>query len=95
MRQLAALFRIVFLVYHVFMIIERVVVNPKILAGKPIIKGTRVPVTLILNLLVHGYTVERILEAYPNLKKADITAAVRYSEMRINRETVEPIISPA
>ena len=75
--------------------IERIVINPKVLAGKPIIRGTRIPVTLILNLLAHGYTVERILEAYPNLKKADVTAAVRYSEMRINRETIEPIVSTA
>ena len=69
---------------------EHIEINPKILVGKPVIKGTRIPVSLILNLLVHGYTEERILKAYPNLKKADILAAVRYSEKRINREIVEP-----
>ena len=61
-------------------------INPKVLAGKPIIKGTRIPVSLVLNLLVHGYTIERIAEAYPNLTKADIVAAIRYSEARLNRE---------
>ena len=70
---------------------ERVEINPRKLAGKPIIKGTRIPVTLILNLLARGYTVERILEAYPNLKRADILAAIRYSEARIQREVVAPL----
>lgn len=69
---------------------ERIEINPKILAGKPVIKGTRIPVALILNLFVRGYTTERILRAYPNLKKADILAAIRYSEARMQREIVRP-----
>ncbi|MBZ1345501.1 MAG: DUF433 domain-containing protein [Candidatus Nealsonbacteria bacterium] len=57
---------------------QRIVVNPKIMAGKPIIKGTRIPVYLILNLLAAGYNFERIIKAYPQLVKEDIKAALEY-----------------
>lgn len=70
--------------------LERIEINPKILAGKPVVKGTRIPVALILNLLAKGYTIERILNAYPNLKKVDVLAAIRYSEARVQREIVRP-----
>jgi len=59
--------------------------------GKPAIRGTRIPVTLILNLLANGYAVERILEAYPNLRRADVTAAIRYSAARLNHERIVPL----
>lgn len=71
--------------------LNRVEINPKVLVGKPVIKGTRIPVALILNLLAKGYTVQRIVEAYPNLKRDDVLAAIRYSEARINREFVTPV----
>ena len=61
---------------------ERITINPKILSGKSAIRGTRIPVTPILNLLANGYTVERILIAYPNLKRSDLIAAIRYSAAR-------------
>ncbi len=70
--------------------LERIEINPRILAGKPVIKGTRVPVALILNLFGRGYTAERMLRAYPNLTKADVRAAIRYSEARVQREIVKP-----
>jgi uncharacterized protein (DUF433 family) len=57
---------------------KRIIVNPKIMCGKPVIKGTRIPVYLILNLLAAGYTFERIVEAYPQLTKKDIKAALEY-----------------
>lgn len=65
-------------------------INPQVLAGKPVIKGTRIPVTLILNLFANGYDVERIIKAYPNLNKEQIKSAVEYSENRINREEIIP-----
>lgn len=58
---------------------ERIEVNPKILAGKPVIKGTRIPVYLILELLAAGYNFKRIMKAYPALKEEDIRAAVEYT----------------
>jgi uncharacterized protein (DUF433 family) len=72
---------------------ERIEINPKILAGKPVIKGTRIPAAIILNLLANGYTIERILRAYPNLKRADVLAAIRYSAARLQREFVVPTVS--
>lgn len=67
----------------------RIEINHRVLAGKPVIKGTRIPVTLILNLLENGYTFERILMVYPHLTKKDISAALDYVKQRIERETVK------
>ena len=50
----------------------RIVVNPRVLGGRPVDKDTRIPVSLILNLLAYGYTVERVAEAYPILTVADV-----------------------
>ena len=69
---------------------ERIEVNPKILCGKAVIKGTRVPVYLILELLSAGYDFKRIMEAYPQLKEEDIKAAIEYAtEIVKGEETVE------
>jgi len=68
---------------------DHIVVDPRVLVGKPVIKGTRVPVSLVLNLLGHGYDFARIREAYPQLADDDIKAAIAYSEARLNRERVK------
>ena len=65
-----------------------IVVDPKILAGHPVISGTRIPVSLVLNLFSHGYTVGRIREEYPELSTQDIEAAASYAEERLKREEV-------
>ncbi|MBI4135553.1 DUF433 domain-containing protein [Candidatus Uhrbacteria bacterium] len=59
--------------------IERIETNPNILLGKPVIKGTRIPVSLVLNLLAHGYTTKRVVEAYPQLTLEDVRAAIEYA----------------
>jgi uncharacterized protein (DUF433 family) len=48
-------------------LLERITLNPKVMAGKPVIKGTRLTVEYILNLLAHGATVAEILEEYQGL----------------------------
>ena len=58
---------------------ERIVIDPKILVGKPIIKGTRVSVEFILELLSNDWSYETILKEYPQLKKEDILASIQYS----------------
>lgn len=58
---------------------ERIIIDPGIVTGKPIIKGTRISVEFILELLANGWTYEQILENYPQLKKEDILAAIQYS----------------
>ncbi len=70
---------------------NRIEVNPNVMAGKPVIRGTRIPVYLILNLIAHGYDFKRIVEAYPILKNQDIKAALEYSEKRLKREEVAPL----
>ena len=57
--------------------------NPKIMVGKPCIKGTRIPVDLILRKINNGYSVEDLLDAYPRLTKNDIEACLYYEEQEI------------
>ena len=70
---------------------ERISIRPDVLVGKPVIEGTRTPVSLILNPLAHGYDFDRIVEAYPILTKEDIVAALTYAERRLDREEVRPL----
>ena len=58
---------------------ERIVVNTSILGGKPIIKGTRLSVEFILELLASNVSEGEILEDYPRISKADIYACLRYA----------------
>jgi len=58
---------------------ERIVVDPDILVGKPVIKGTRISVEFILELLANDWSYDEILNEYPQLKKEDILATIQYS----------------
>jgi uncharacterized protein (DUF433 family) len=60
-------------------VFDRVETSPEIMLGKPVIKGTRIPVELIVRKLGEGARVEDLLDAYPNLKKEDIQAALIYA----------------
>ena len=67
---------------------RRIVVDSKILHGKPIIRGTRISVELILELLASGMDKEEILKQYPNLKRGDVLAAVDYAAKTLKHEEV-------
>lgn len=69
---------------------NRIEVNPQIMLGKPVIKGTRITVEHILKLIKQGLTVPEILADYPHLKKADILAAIDYATDAVGRERVYP-----
>lgn len=58
---------------------DRIEINPAICSGKPVIRGTRIMVRNILGMVAGGYSVERILESYPELTAVDITAALEYA----------------
>ena len=55
---------------------NRIIINPAVMAGKPVIRGTRIPVDLIVRLVAQNVSVKEILEDYPQLKKEDIKAAL-------------------
>ncbi len=63
-----------------------IVQNPEILRGKPIVAGTRIPVSLVLNLLANGYSFERIMEAYPHLSHEQIKECLVYASRRLAGE---------
>jgi uncharacterized protein (DUF433 family) len=58
---------------------DRIEINPKVMMGKPVIRGTRIPVELILRKLSEGAKERELLDAYPRLIKEDIKAAIRYA----------------
>ena len=60
-------------------ITDRIEINPKVMMGKPVIRGTRLTVELILRKLSEGATERGLLEAYPKLTREDIHAAIRYA----------------
>lgn len=59
---------------------KRIGTNPKVMVGKPIIKGTRITVELILRQLAQGLTAKDILTNYPHIKQEDIQAAIRFTQ---------------
>ncbi len=61
---------------------DHIASDPAVLAGKPVIKGTRISVELILGWLANGWTYEQILESYPHLSREDILAALVFAEDR-------------
>lgn len=63
---------------------EYITINSNTLVGKPVIKGTRIPVSLILNLIAHGYSIKNILDDYPNLTKPAVIAAYNKRSSKIN-----------
>jgi uncharacterized protein (DUF433 family) len=65
---------------------ERITVDPKVLLGKPVIKGTRIAVEFILELLANSWTVEDILKNYPQLKREDVAAALKYAAEILKEE---------
>ena len=71
---------------------KRIVINPEVMVGKPVIRGTRIPVDTIIRLLAQGMTQEELLEDYPKLKKEDIKAALEYVADMVEGEDVFPLM---
>lgn len=70
---------------------ERIVVDQKILVGKPVIKGTRLSVEFILDLLATGWSIERILDDYPQLEREDVMAVLKYAAEMVKEEKIYPL----
>ena len=70
---------------------ERIVLDPSILTGKPVIKGTRLAVEFIIELLAQGWTEPDILRNYPGLTREDIQACLAYASAALRVERVYPL----
>jgi len=75
-------------------ITERIEINPKVMMGKPVIRGTRLTVELILRKLAEGASEAELLEAYPRLTRKDIQAAIRYAADTLAHEETVILSSP-
>ena len=67
--------------------------KPDIMFGKPVVKGTRIPVDIILEKLAYGSSADSILQDYPALKKEDIFACLYYASIHIRNEHIYAIAS--
>ena len=74
-------------------LLERITFNPEVLAGKPIIRGLRISVAMILELLAKGASTEEILEDYPELEPEDIQAVLFYAYQLVDKEEVTTRVS--
>lgn len=70
---------------------DRIVLDPAVLDGKPIVKGTRIAVALVVNLLAEGWTEVQVLENYPGLTRDDVAACLAYASARLQNERVYPL----
>jgi uncharacterized protein (DUF433 family) len=70
---------------------DRIILDSKVLVGKPVIKGTRIAVELIIDLLGKGWTQEQILDSYPHLTADDIRACLAYASEALHAERVYPL----
>lgn len=67
---------------------SRIEINPRVLLGKPVIRGTRIPVELLLRKLGEGASEADLLDAYPRLTREDFQAAMRYAADTLAHEQV-------
>ncbi len=72
-------------------LLRRIVVNPKIFGGKPILRGMRISVETVLGLMAQGETYEDILKDYPDLEEKDILACLEYAHTLVANESLEAI----
>lgn len=73
---------------------ERITLDPKVLTGKPVVKGTRISVELIVDLLANGWTQDQILDSYPQITVDDIRACLAYASEILHAEKVYPLKTP-
>jgi uncharacterized protein (DUF433 family) len=72
-------------------LLSRITVNPKVMIGKPVIRGTRLTVEYILNFLAHGATITEILEEYEGLVEEDIRACLLFAKRSLESTSFMPL----
>ena len=73
------------------MLLDRIELNPRVCNGKPVIKGTRIPVSVILEQIAEGESWQAVLSGYPELTKEDIQAALHYAKASLDHTELEAI----
>ena len=76
-------------------LLNRITINPKVMVGKPIIRGTRLTVEFILNLLAHGATIDEIIKEYQGLKAEDVLACILFATKSLESTTFMPLATEA
>ena len=71
--------------------IERIVVDPDILVGKPVVRGTRIPVYAVLRHLAQDIDLDDLFEAYPRLTREDVKACLEYAAALVEGEEIYPV----
>jgi uncharacterized protein (DUF433 family) len=72
-------------------LLGNIIIDPKIMVGKPIIKGTRITVQQILGLLAQGITIEEILSEYPHILREDIFACLLFAQQALDNSVFAPL----
>jgi uncharacterized protein (DUF433 family) len=70
---------------------ERIIINPAVLSGKPVVAGTRISVEFVLGLLAQGWSTEDVLKEYDHLKREDIVACLAYAHQLLVDEKLYPV----
>lgn len=74
-------------------LLSRIVLDPEVKVGKPIVRGTRLTVEFILNLLAHGSSQEEILEEYPGLTADDLRACLLFATRSLGDSSFVPLVA--
>lgn len=74
---------------------SRIVSDPAIMMGKPVVAGTRITVELILEKLGSGETIEQVVEAHPRLTRPDVLAALEFAAQVLRADVVYPVVDSA
>ena len=72
-------------------LLDRIVINPRVMVGKPIVRGTRLTVEYILNLMAHGATESEILAEYDGLTRADLQACLLFAAQSLQSTLFMPL----
>ncbi len=72
-------------------LMDRIELNPRVCNGIPVVKGTRIPVSIILELIAEGETWDKLLAGYPELSKKDIQAALLYARASIDHAEIRVV----
>ena len=76
-------------------LLRRIVLDPEVMVGKPVIRGTRLTVDYVLNLLAHGATVTEVLQEYEGLAQEDIQACLLFATKSLQEPAFLPLVAEA